>query len=359
MQHEEGCHDTDNARSGSGDHQDQGRDPRVVEQAALAAHVPGRPGVVGGHGGGDLRHQQRQPGPDHHPARQLPGPGRLRHLRLRPRRPGRHRPAHLHRLRLRRGAGRARRLGAGGRVPAAAVRAGLSRSRADRGGGQAGRAVAGCPAAAPLHHARRDRARRGGRPRLRRLRERRLCLQRPVHRRRPVAAQPGRDRGAARHPGPGRARAVDGHPRGDAVRRRRPPWPAAAQPRRPGVLSAGGAAAWAVGCLPGHRGVAHPAADRHPGAVAGDPARPRAGRDPGPGAPVHHPELGAAGPGRAPGGADPATPLAPGATDRRTGRTARRPRLLLAVAGLVAALVLAGCSTTTASARRRRHRRWT
>src|SRR4029453_3039057 len=49
-----------------------------------------------------------------HPARELPGPGRVRHLRLRPRRPGRHRPAHLHRLRLRRGAGGAGGGGVGG-----------------------------------------------------------------------------------------------------------------------------------------------------------------------------------------------------------------------------------------------------
>ena len=229
---------------------DQSRDPGVVEQATVAAHVPGRPGVVGGHGGGHLRHQQRQPGPDHHPARQLPGPGRLRHLRLRPRRPDRHRPADPHRLRLRRGAGRARRLGAGVGVPAARRRRPPTCNRADRGGGQAGRVVAACPAAAPLHHARRDRARRGRRLRLRRLRERRLCLQRPVHQQRPVADQCGGDRGAARHPDPGRARAVDRDPGRYAVRRRRPPRTAAPDGLVARLLPAGGGAARAVGRLP-------------------------------------------------------------------------------------------------------------
>jgi len=63
-QHREGCHDTVNAGSGSGHRRDSEQDAQLVERANLAAHVPGRPGAVGGDGGGDLRHRQRQPGPD-------------------------------------------------------------------------------------------------------------------------------------------------------------------------------------------------------------------------------------------------------------------------------------------------------
>ena len=54
------------------------------------------------------------------------------------------------------------------------------------------------------------------------------------------------------------------------------PRPAAAQPRRPRLVCAGGVAARAVGRLKGDRGVADAAADRHPGPVGADRARPRA-----------------------------------------------------------------------------------
>jgi RsiW-degrading membrane proteinase PrsW (M82 family) len=88
--------------------------------------------------------------------------------------------------------------------------------------------------------------------------------------------------------------------------------PAPAHRGGPGMVCAGGAAARAVGRFPGDRGVVDAAAHRHPSAVAADRVRSRAGRDPGAGAPVHGPELGAAGAGCAGGSADPAPTLAPG-----------------------------------------------
>src|SRR6266511_3469410 len=93
---------------GRDDESDHGQGARG--RSELGADLRRRAGAVVGGGAGDLRDQQRQPGPHHHPAGQLPGPGRLRHLRVRARRRGRHRPADLHRLRLWRRAGRARRL---------------------------------------------------------------------------------------------------------------------------------------------------------------------------------------------------------------------------------------------------------
>src|SRR5215211_3512495 len=195
-------HDADDSRCDDEHDHHRDQDGWVVEQTTLATHVPWRPGVVGAGSGGHLHHPERQPGPHHHPARQLPGPGHLRRLCLRSRRPSRHRPADPHRLRLRRRAGRAWRLTPGSRVPQPTVHPDLPRRRADRGGGQAGRSVTAGPPPAPLHHARRDRPWRRGRLRLRRPRKRRLRLHRPVHQQWPVADQCGRDRGAARHPGP-------------------------------------------------------------------------------------------------------------------------------------------------------------
>src|SRR6266511_2871541 len=270
-----------------------GKDPDrpCARRPRLAANLPGRAGVVGGDGGGHLRDPQPQPGPHRDPHRQLPGPGHLRRLRLPARRRGRERPAHLHGVHLRRHARGARRLAAGSGIPEAADRRHLRLRRADRGGGQAGGAVADRPAPAPLHHARRDRAGRRRRLRLRGAGERGLRLQRAVHSQRALAHQPGRDRGAARHPRAARARAVDRHPRRSAVRHRGTARPATADRRRRRLVPGGRRPAHALGLLAGNRGVAHPAADRHPGAVADDPARPDPRPDAGAGPPVHRAEL--------------------------------------------------------------------
>src|SRR6266542_2060614 len=238
-----------------------------------------------------VRGPHPEPGPHRDPHRQLPGPGHLRRLRLPARRRGRERPAHLHGVHLRRHARGARRLAAGSGIPEAADRRHLRLRRADRGGGQAGGAVADRPAPAPLHHARRDRAGRRRRLRLRGAGERGLRLQRAVHSQRALAHQPGRDRGAARHPRAARARAVDRHPRRSAVRHRGTARPPTADRRRRRLVPGGRRPAHALGLLAGNRGVAHPAADRHPGAVADDPARPDPRPDAGAGPPVHRAEL--------------------------------------------------------------------
>jgi hypothetical protein len=65
----------------------------VVGAAALAGDVCWWSGVVGGGGGGDLCDPEPQPGPDHHSAGQLPGPGELCRLRVWAGRAGGHRPA--------------------------------------------------------------------------------------------------------------------------------------------------------------------------------------------------------------------------------------------------------------------------
>jgi protease PrsW len=76
------------------------------------------------------------------------------------------------------------------------------------------------------------------------------------------------------------------------------------------VVVAGGARA--VGCLPTDRGVADPAAHRHPGAVGVDPDGPGAAADPSPGPHLHHPQHGRAAGRRGGRGDDPARPLAAG-----------------------------------------------
>jgi hypothetical protein len=81
--------------------------------------------------------------------------------------------------------------------------------------------------------------------------KRRLRLHRAVHHARPVAAEPGRDPGAAWGADPGRAWAVDGGPWRGAVQGRCPRRPAAAVRGAGRLVCGGGAPACAVGRLPG------------------------------------------------------------------------------------------------------------
>jgi uncharacterized membrane protein HdeD (DUF308 family) len=91
----------------------------------------------------------------------------------------------------------------------------------------------------------------GRRPGVRRPGERRLRLQRDVHSRGAVAAQPGRDRGPPGRAHPGRARRVDGDPGRGAVPGGRGQGPAAGHRRGGRLVPAGVVAARAVGRLQG------------------------------------------------------------------------------------------------------------
>jgi hypothetical protein len=144
--------------------------------------------------------------------------------------------------------------------------------------------------------------------------ERRLRLQRDVHGRGAVAAQPGRDRGPPGRAHPGRARRVDGDPGRGAVPGGRGQGPAAGHRRGGRLVPGGGVAARAVGRRTGDRGLADAAAHRHPGAVAADPTRPVPAADPRPGPGVHRHQLGAAGPGRPARPGPAAGPVAPAQT---------------------------------------------
>jgi PrsW family intramembrane metalloprotease len=302
-----------------------------VEQAILAAHVPGRLGVVGGHGAGDLRHPQRQPGPNHHPAGQLLIPVAFVTYAF----------GHADQVVT------AQRIftafvygGVLGVLGASVLEAAFLRQPSVptylgvglieeavklavlwllalrlprytmRGGIVLGAAVGfGFAAFESAGYAFNALFTASG-PSLMTWWRPRCC----------VASWPRSATGCRRRSSGGRCSASP--PTAAGYGSAAPSW----------VVCAGGAAAWAVERLPRDRGVADVAALRHPRAVAADPARPRARGDLGPGAPVHGPQLGAAGSGRIPGCTGPGWPLAPGdhpgpaAHADRRGRRRRRPR---------------------------------
>src|SRR5215472_12417379 len=253
--------------------------------------LPGRPGSLAGQRAGHVRDRKLQPGPHGDPRGQLPGPGHLRGVRIRaPRLRHADRAHHLRRLRLRRHPGGAGRLPPGGGAAWQRAPAGLRRRRPDRGGLQAGGALVHRAPSDCLLHARRRRTGSRGRLRLRRIRERRLRLQRAVHDQGPVADQSGRDGTAARHPDPGRPRALDGHP-GRSALPHRSPWPAPCQPWPGPLVCAGISAARVLGCIRWHRCPAGAAPDRQQHAAGTGCCWPGARTHPPAGHPVHAFEL--------------------------------------------------------------------